>query len=86
MSCSESPRRRAAPGTARRLGLSEQDIRLYFRVIRRSLDQSDMDGQDRFMSEFEKHFTDTVGCPLPSPVQPIDIPGFKRRIPGQMEP
>ena len=73
---------RAVPEAARRLGLSEEDIRLYFRVIRRSLDQSDMAGQARFLSEFEKHFTDTVGCPLPSPVLPVDIPGFKRRIPG----
>jgi predicted solute-binding protein len=73
---------RAVPGAARRLGLSEQDIRLYFRLIRRSLDRSDMAGQDRFLNEFEKHFTDTAGCPLPSPVLPVDIPGFKRRIPA----
>jgi chorismate dehydratase len=73
---------RAVPGAARRLGLSEQDIRLYFRVIRRSLDQSDMAGQSRFLSEFDKHFSDTVGCTLPAPVPPVDIPGFKRRIPG----
>ena len=76
---------RAVPGAARRLGLPEQDIRLYFRVIRRSLDQSDMAGQTRFLSEFAKHFSDTLGCPLPSSVLRVEIPGFKRRIPGMME-
>jgi predicted solute-binding protein len=73
---------RAVPGAARCLGLSEGDIRLYFRVIRRSLDQSDMAGQALFLSEFEKYFSDTVDCPLASPDTPVDIPGFERRITG----
>jgi predicted solute-binding protein len=76
---------RAVPEAARRLGLSEEDIRLYFRVIRRSLDQSDMDGQALFLSEFEKYFSESVGCPLPPPASPVDIPGFKPRMTGERE-
>ncbi len=74
---------RAIPGAARRLGFSEEDVRIYFRVIRRTLDRSDLAGQARFLSEFAKHFSDTAGCPPPAP--PVDISGFKRRMTGSIE-
>jgi chorismate dehydratase len=45
---------RAVTPSARALGVDDDLIQRYFTVIRRSLDDSDMEGQRRFFREFEK--------------------------------
>lgn len=67
--------RRAVSKAARRLKLSDAEIAAYFQVIRRTLDASDMAGQERFQSEYQKHFAaDEKSCgPLADPwEQPSD--------------
>ena len=54
--------RQAVPEAARRIGVSEAEITAYFKVIRRTLDQSDLDGQDRFLKEYGRYFGDESAC------------------------
>jgi predicted solute-binding protein len=66
--------RRAVPEAACRTGLPEGEIRAYFRMIRRSLETADLDGEARFLSEFETH--GAAACPSWAP---SDSCGFIRR-------
>ena len=52
----------AVPESARRLGISETEIEAYFKVIRRTLDASDLVGQAKFLDEYERHFGDGTAC------------------------
>lgn len=54
--------RQAVPQAARRIGLSEADITDYFKVIRRTLDESDLSGQETFLTEYDRYFGDDSAC------------------------
>ena len=54
--------RQSVPEAARRIGVSESEITAYFRLIRRTLDASDLAGQAKFLSEYDRHFGDDAVC------------------------
>ena len=74
--------RQAVPEAARRIGVSDAEITAYFRVIRRTLDQSDLAGQDRFLEEYDRYFGDDSACSYwDSPVSELG-PVMKGRAAG----
>lgn len=52
----------AVPDSARHIGVSESEISAYFKVIRRTLDASDLAGQAKFLSEYNRYFNDNAVC------------------------
>jgi len=52
----------AVPEAARRIGVTASEIRAYFQVIRRTLDETDLAGQAKFLSEYDRHFGDDAVC------------------------
>lgn len=54
--------KQAVPESARRIGVSASETTAYFKVIRRTLDASDLAGQSKFLSEYERHFSDNTVC------------------------
>ncbi|MGI9569776.1 MAG: hypothetical protein ACR2PH_08585, partial [Desulfobulbia bacterium] len=50
------------PDSARHIGVSESEIRAYFKAIRRTLDASDLAGQAKFLSEYNRYFNDNAVC------------------------
>jgi predicted solute-binding protein len=54
--------KQSVPEAARRIGASESEITTYFKLIRRTLDASDLAGQAKFLSEYDRHFGDDAVC------------------------
>ena len=52
----------AVPDAARHIGVSRSEITAYFKVIRRTLNASDLAGQAKFLSEYNRHFGDRATC------------------------
>ena len=53
---------RAVADSAHQIGVSESEINAYFGVIRRTLDSSDLAGQEKFLSEYDRYFTNDAAC------------------------
>jgi predicted solute-binding protein len=54
--------RQAVAESARQVGVSESEIKTYFNVIRRTLDSSDLAGQEKFLREYNRYFADDAAC------------------------
>jgi hypothetical protein len=52
----------AVADSAHQIGVSESEINAYFGVIRRTLDSSDLAGQEKFLREYDRYFTNDSAC------------------------